>query len=134
MELDPGHLHLVVERSRSHPGDVHFCVRQAFKLARIVVLHQCVDISVVRNQLQVHASRIRPRHKVGGSDHGTNGDQHGIVLGANQLVVSGWHRIGQRAMGEQSYVASDHDGAKAVPRIPPNQHPIAGPKFSFLRD
>ena len=128
MKQDSGLLHLAIESSRNGPGDLDIGVKQAFNRACIAAVENGVNGSPVGEHLQVDAGdvRVRAHHQVGGADSGMDGDQHAVVLGADQLVVGGRNRAGQGAVAEQGDVAAQDKGAKAGLGCSANENAVAG--------
>jgi hypothetical protein len=128
MEQHPGLLHLVVELTGRHSGDLDFGAQESAKNIRVVALCNGFHVLPLHQQFEGnHAlSETRIHLPIGRADCAPNRDQTAVGVGANHLVEGRVNRFGQRSMAQKLHIVARHIRVEARPHLASYQDPVAG--------
>ena len=132
LELDAGHLHLVVEVAGDRAGDLHLGVEQAFEGTFIVAIDDCLHRPAIQEYAKESEAQRRcwvVGFEIGGANHAAQSNQLAIGLGTDHLLEAGLQGLGQWAVTYDGDVTANHEGPKTFAHGSAHQDAIAGSKL-----
>ena len=90
------------------------------------MLDEHQHVTAIGEYMQHGGIPLRRRMPISGMNDAAHGDHHAVALGADQFVVGGRHRLGNRPMALQCDALAENNGAETSIGLTPYQNVITG--------